>query len=99
MTVGDITRVLEAFAPLDIQESWDNSGLLIGTPEDQVHGVLVGFDCTPELIEEAVEKARGAAVPGDAVLLSPACASWGMFRNFEERGTRFKELVKKENQE
>ena len=56
MTVGDITRVLEAFAPLDIQESWDNSGLLIGTPEDQVHGVLVGFDCTPELIEEAVEK-------------------------------------------
>ena len=56
MTVGEITRVLEAFAPLDIQESWDNSGLLIGSPEDPVHGVLVGFDCTPELIEEAVEK-------------------------------------------
>ncbi len=56
MTVGDITQVLEAFAPLDIQESWDNSGLLIGSPEDPVHGVLVGFDCTPELIEEAEEK-------------------------------------------
>jgi dinuclear metal center YbgI/SA1388 family protein len=56
MTVGEITRVLEAFAPLDIQESWDNSGLLIGSPEDEVHGVLVGFDCTPELIDEAVEK-------------------------------------------
>ncbi len=56
MTVGEITQVLEAFAPLDIQESWDNSGLLIGSPEDEVHGVLVGFDCTPELIEEAVEK-------------------------------------------
>lgn len=56
MTVGEITRALEAFAPLDIQESWDNSGLLIGSPQDPVHGVLVGFDCTLELIEEAVEK-------------------------------------------
>ena len=56
MKVGDITGALEVFAPLRIQEQWDNSGLLIGSPEDQVHGVLVGFDCTPELIEEAVEK-------------------------------------------
>ena len=56
MRVGDIAEVLEQFAPLRIQEDWDNSGLLIGSPEDPVHGVLVGFDCTPELIEEAVEK-------------------------------------------
>ena len=56
MKVGDITAVLEAFAPLRIQESWDNSGLIIGSPEDEVHGVLVGFDCTPALIDEAVEK-------------------------------------------
>jgi dinuclear metal center YbgI/SA1388 family protein len=56
MKVGDITQVLEAFAPLEAQEGWDNSGLLIGSPEDEVHGVLVGFDCTPELIGEAVEK-------------------------------------------
>lgn len=56
MKVGDITGALEAFAPLRIQESWDNSGLIIGSPEDEVHGVMVGFDCTPELIKEAVEK-------------------------------------------
>ena len=56
MKVGDITAVLEAFAPLRIQESWDNSGLIIGSPEDEVHGVMVGFDCTTELIREAVQK-------------------------------------------
>ena len=56
MKVKDITEALEQFAPLSIQEGWDNSGLCIGSPEDEVHGVLVGFDCTPELVDEAVEK-------------------------------------------
>lgn len=46
-------------------------------------------------MEEAVGLARSAAEPGDAVLLSPACASWGMFKNYEERGRIFKELVRK----
>lgn len=46
-------------------------------------------------MEEAVELSAKSAVPGDAVLLSPACASWGMFPNYEERGRIFKELVHK----
>jgi Uncharacterized conserved protein len=49
MKVRDITDAIEQFAPLSIQEGWDNSGLCIGSPEDEVHGVLVGFDCTPDL--------------------------------------------------
>ena len=43
--------------------------------------------------EEAVACAGRIAEPGEAVLLSPACASFDMFVNFEERGRRFKELV------
>jgi UDP-N-acetylmuramoylalanine--D-glutamate ligase len=44
-------------------------------------------------LHEAIVKSRDAASPGDVVLLSPACASYDMFRNFEERGKLFKEIV------
>ncbi|PKM80644.1 MAG: UDP-N-acetylmuramoyl-L-alanine--D-glutamate ligase [Firmicutes bacterium HGW-Firmicutes-14] len=43
--------------------------------------------------EDAVKMAAAEARPGEIVLLSPACASWDMFKNFEERGERFKEIV------
>ena len=48
-----------------------------------------------ETFEEAMDIAREKARPGDAVLLSPACASWGMFKNYEVRGKVFKEIVRK----
>ena len=44
-------------------------------------------------LKQAVELCFEAAEPGDAVLLSPACASWGMFDNYEQRGDMFKEFV------
>ena len=46
-------------------------------------------------LEEAVNICASRAEAGDAVLLSPACASWGMFPNYEVRGRQFKELVHK----
>ena len=54
MKVKDIISVIEEFAPLSIQEGWDNSGLCIGSPEDVVSSVLLGLDCTPELVDEAI---------------------------------------------
>ena len=45
-------------------------------------------------LEEAVKIASEKAACGDAVLLSPACASWGQFKNYEQRGTMFKEFAR-----
>ncbi len=46
-----------------------------------------------ELISEAVRRARDAAGAGDVVLLSPACASYDQFRDYEKRGTHFRQMV------
>ena len=47
-----------------------------------------------EKFEDAINYCYDHAVSGDAVLLSPACASWGMFPNYEERGRIFKDIVR-----
>ncbi|MBR6006953.1 MAG: UDP-N-acetylmuramoyl-L-alanine--D-glutamate ligase, partial [Clostridia bacterium] len=47
----------------------------------------------PDDFRELIYTAFSYAESGDAVLLSPACASWGMFDNFEQRGEIFKQIV------
>ena len=54
MKVRDVIQAIEEFAPLSIQESWDNSGLCIGSPDSPASSVLLGLDCTPELVDEAI---------------------------------------------
>ena len=54
MKVKEVIKVIEDFAPLSIQEGWDNSGLCIGSPDAEVTSVLLGLDCTPELDDEAI---------------------------------------------
>ena len=54
MKVKDIIAVIEEFAPLSIQEGWDNSGLCVGSPEDEVTSALFALDCTEQLVDEAI---------------------------------------------
>jgi dinuclear metal center YbgI/SA1388 family protein len=56
MKIKDITQHLESLAPLSSQESYDNSGLLVGNQETEVTGVLISLDCTEKIVEEAKEK-------------------------------------------
>lgn len=55
MTVREITSIIEEFAPLGYQESYDNAGLLVGSAQANVNGVLLTIDVTPELIDEALK--------------------------------------------
>ena len=73
--------------------------VLIGQTREKIaacaraHGIsnIILADTFEEAFAICVEQAK----PGDAVLLSPACASWGMFPNYEVRGNMFKEFVEK----
>lgn len=71
--------------------------VLLGQTADKIAAACEACGFTAyekvETLADAVHLAAESAVSGEAVLLSPACASWGMFVNFEERGKQFKELV------
>jgi len=54
MKIADVTNYLEQLAPRSSQESYDNSGLLLGDRNAAVNGVLVTLDCTEEIVDEAV---------------------------------------------
>ena len=73
--------------------------ILMGATAEAIAGTARehGFEniILAESFEQAMDLAREKARPGDAVLLSPACASWGMFKNYEVRGQVFKEIVRK----
>ena len=73
--------------------------VLIGQTKDKIKEAAERLGVCPciilcEDLREAVDICVQKAEPGDAVLLSPACASWGQFDNYDQRGDMFKEYVK-----
>ena len=71
--------------------------VLIGQTSEKIADACnkIGFHdyCFAESLKQAVEICRDAAQSGDYCLLSPACASWGMFKNYQQRGDMFKQYV------
>jgi UDP-N-acetylmuramoylalanine--D-glutamate ligase len=87
----------ESFAPLAPELAARAASVyLIGRASDEIARALddggVAYERAGDLAR-AVRMARQAAEPGDVVLLSPACASYDQYRDFEQRGTHFRELV------
>ncbi len=72
----------------------------LGVDNAKIHAAfedMVGSDNITDALsaEEAVRKGAKFAAPGDVVLLSPCCASFDLFKNYEDRGAQFKEAVRK----
>lgn len=75
-----------------------HSLVFLGTDNSKLHQFFdnkVGKTEDASSMEEAVQKAYALANEGDTVLLSPCCASFDLFKSYEDRGTQFKECVRK----
>ena len=62
MVIRDIVNYLEKLAPKSLQESYDNSGLLVGDDDAEVSKVLISLDVTEDVVEEAVNKSCGLII-------------------------------------
>jgi UDP-N-acetylmuramoylalanine--D-glutamate ligase len=104
-TAGDVVVILGGrdkhldFAPLieRLHEERVRGIVLLGESRERLRRLLNGSTTVRETdsLEAAVREAQGLAGPGATVLFSPACASFDMFRDFEERGRAFKTIVKR----
>jgi len=56
MKIKAVIQYLEQLAPLDLQESYDNAGLIVGDANQEITKVLISLDCTEEVVQEAIEK-------------------------------------------
>jgi UDP-N-acetylmuramoylalanine--D-glutamate ligase len=83
------------FSPLDAPvREFASHVLLIGRDAPVIEKALSVKAETLKTLEQAVQRAAELARPGEAVLLSPACASFDMFRDYKHRGEAFAAAVK-----
>ena len=71
MKVREVTAVIEEFAPLSLQESYDNSGLIVGRPDDEVHKALLAVDVTEEVLAEAVAEGCDMIITHHPIVFYP----------------------------
>ena len=81
--IKDIANFLETIAPLRLQESYDNAGLIIGDPTEEVKGILITLDVTEEIIEEAIQQKCNLVVAHHPIIFSGLKKITG--RNYVER--------------
>lgn len=94
------------FEPLADEINLENSVvkeiILTGNTAEKIRAAIANSDnydaerrpmCVCDTMEQALQTAKSHAVPGDNIILSPACASFDRYKNFEERGNIFKSLV------
>lgn len=68
VTVREICEAINAFAPFELAEEWDNTGILAGSADQAVTGVLCALDLNPMVIDEAIEKGANLIVTHHPIL-------------------------------
>lgn len=82
-TINEVIQKLEDWAPLSLQESYDNGGLIVGNGQEKITGVLVTLDCTEEVVKEAIKKGCNLIVAHHPIVFSGLKKLNG--RNYVER--------------
>ena len=83
MKIKDITNYLESIAPLSLQESYDNAGLITGNKNDELKGVLITLDTIEEVVEEAIQKGANLIVSHHPIIFKGLRKITG--KNYVER--------------
>ena len=83
MKIKDLTNYLESIAPSMYQESYDNSGLIVGNPNEEIKGVMLCLDSTEAVIDEAIEKNCNVLVAHHPIVFKGLKRITG--RNYVER--------------
>ncbi len=71
MKLNKIIECLEKWAPLSLQEEYDNTGLIIGNNQNEIKGVLVTLDCTEDVINEAIKKKCNLIISHHPLIFRP----------------------------
>lgn len=71
MKIKNITDVIERFAPLAYQESYDNAGLIVGRPDDEVRQALLAVDVTDEVLDEAEREGCDLVITHHPIVFHP----------------------------
>jgi len=71
MKLFEISNYLDTRVPLAFQEDYDNSGLLIGNKEQEIHSVLICLDCTEEVIDEAIKNNDNLIISHHPIIFNP----------------------------
>ena len=83
MKIREIVEHLEELAPLNYQESYDNSGLIVGDPQQEVYKALISLDCTEEVVDDAIAKGCNLIISHHPIVFSGLKKFTG--RNYVER--------------
>ena len=83
MKIKEVIQHLEELAPLNYQESYDNSGLIVGDPNQEVSKALISLDCTEEVVDDAIAKGCNLIISHHPIVFSGLKKFTG--KNYVER--------------